>query len=216
MLCLAAGTNAGSSMTRTIHSILAALVAAAAFVMIAGCEAAPARSSRLSAADILETADSIRQSLAESPFLAARTPQSPPIRMGLSEAVNKSADRLAASDRWALTALVVYDRPVQQLFEQTGVHLYMPQDTQQTLQQMGLDPSGKLGGVAIDREAPSHVLRAEIRSIARQGSAVANSISDERYDVYVIEYRITEFNTSTVVWAKTVQMARKAGGTVAD
>lgn len=183
-----------------------------------GCESTPpSRSSRLTAPDIIEAASAIRESLGESPLLVSRTRESAPIKLGLVEAVNKSADRLAAADRWALTALVVYDRSVQTLFEERNVRLYLPEDTESTLDRLGLGPSGRLDGrFPLDRSAPTHILRAEVRSIARQGSAGARSISDERYDVFVIDYRITEFQTSDVVWARTVEVSREAGGTVAD
>lgn len=202
---------------RVVAGGAAAAVVVAMLSLGQGCGAAPkAKSSRLSASDIVETAATIRDSLGESAFLTGRDASSAPVKLGLVEAVNKSQDRLAAADRWALTALVLYDRSVQKLFEERNVHLYIPEDTEATLGKMGLAPGGRLDpALAVERTAPTHVLRAEIRSIARQGAA-ASSISDERYDVYVIDYRITSFSGSDVVWAKTVQVAREAGGTVAD
>ena len=175
-------------------------------------------------ADILETGAAIREALADSAFLAGRNAQSPPLRMGLVEAANKSNDRLAAPGRWALTALVVYDSGVQELLASRNVQLYLPDDTRATLEQMGLGPGDRLpasGRDSVDdfrvtREPPTHILRAEVRSIARQGSAAPNAVSDARLDVYLVDYRITKFDSSEVVWAKTINVARRAGGTIAD
>lgn len=197
--------------------ILGAGLTLAACMWPAGCASGSASaSSRLTARDIFEAGDEIRQSLGESPWLVNRDSASPPIRLGVSSAVNKSADRLAASDCWAFTAMVIYDESIQQLFEQRAVRLYLPEDTEKTLRSMGLAPDGRIApGLGIDRTNPTHVLRAEIRSLARQGAA-EGKVSDERLDVNLIDYRITEFESSKVVWAKTVRVSREARGTVAD
>lgn len=180
---------------------------------LAGCASArESRTSRLTADDIVQTAASVRQSLADDPWLGDRGPDSPPIRLGISEAVNKSNDRLASSDRWALTALVVYDRSVRSLFETRRVVLHLPEDTQATLDRMGLRPDGAW---AIDRQDPTHVLLADVRSISRQGSAVS-AVSDERYDLYLIDYRVAAVPSGKIEWSHTAQIARKAFGTVAD
>lgn len=198
-------------------NVTATLCTAMLVIACTGCASAgKGETSRMTAGDILETGDQIRESLGESAWLAGRDASSPPIRLGVSQAVNKSQDRLAASDCWAFTANVVYDDSVQQLFTQKNIRLYLPDDTEKTLTAMGLGPDGRLApGLGVDRSAPTHVLRAEIRSLARQGAA-ERDISDERLDVNLIDYRITEFDSSTVVWAKTVRVSREARGTVAD
>ncbi|MCK6478118.1 MAG: hypothetical protein L6Q35_14960 [Phycisphaerales bacterium] len=201
-----------------VRGWIRSFVLLAAALLASGCaaQAPEARTSRLTGRDIIETGDQVRASLADSALLAGRDRTSPPIKLGLAEAVNKSSDRLAAADRWALTALVVYDFEVQQLLESRNVRLYLPEDTQGVLESMGLGPGSRVDPGWIDRTAPTHVLRAEIRSLARQGSAVAGAVSDHRQDVYLIDYRIVEFDSSRVVWSRTVEWARRATGTVAD
>ncbi|HRJ49376.1 MAG: hypothetical protein KF787_06890 [Phycisphaeraceae bacterium] len=184
-------------------------------VLAAGCASAgKSRTSRLTAGDILETAASVRQSLANDPWLSGRGNESPPIRLGISEAVNKSNDRLATSDRWALTALVVYDRSVQSLLESRNVRVHLPEETQAMLGRMGIGSDGAPAG-AVGGDAPTHVLLADVRSISRQGSA-ASSVSDERYDLYVIDYRVAELTSGRIEWSHAAQVARRAFGTVAD
>lgn len=196
---------------RAIQAVQALLMCIAALV-IWGCAASGADNSRLTAGDIIDTVGIVRQSLAESQFLSGRTMQGPPIRLGLAEPTNRSGERLAASDRWAIAGLVVYDRGIQDLLASRNVRLYLPEETLRALEQSGGDGTRPMG---ITLDPPEYILRTEIRSIARQGS-LASTVSDQRLDVYLIDYRITGMNSSEIAWSKAVELARQASGTVAD
>jgi hypothetical protein len=145
--------------------IVTTCLGSAVLAAAGGCATtgAGAASSRLTASDIVETADTLRASLAVSPWLAGRTPDSPKFRLGLSPAENRSNDRLAESDRWALTSLVVNDPSVQQLLAERNVDLYLPEETEATLERRIGACRARTKPIANRRSVQSSACRARFR-----------------------------------------------------
>ncbi len=195
-------------MRRTIVGCALVLVGVGVFAAT-GCAGAPAaRSTRLSASDIIVATDEVREALASSEFLTSRGPDSPPLRLMLIPAENKSVERLSTVDRSILVTNVGLDNSVLDLFRSKNIAVSVADDTRATLRRLRIDDS------SLPAMEPTHYMLAEVRSITRQ--AGQGLVSDVRTDLMLVEYRIVEVGTGRAVWARDFQVKRAARGNVAD
>ncbi len=179
-----------------------------------GC-AAPAaeRTTALRGTDLVLATDTVAQALGASDFLQGRGPQSPPIVLRPDPMENLSDTRLTPGDAWAAMARVLFASGMIELCRGRGVVVQMPPLATEGLARAGItinEPAAEL--------APTHVLRARLRSLTRAGSAAGRLAAEsaERKDTYLFEYTIVDLATRGVVWAGSAELARVARGSVVD
>jgi len=202
----------------TVHKRGAAIVAAAALVFVAcgtGCEASGPKTTRLQAADLQIAAGTIAEKLAASEFMTARGPDAPPILLALEPATNASSDRLSRVDRLGIVTRVAYSPSMQELFRAKNVGMRVYQQDEGTVRRYGMGDPNVMAALRAG-EQPSHVMRAEVRTMTRQAGEGTKNPASLRTDTYFINYSIVELKTGRIQWTGDSEFQRFARGLAAD
>lgn len=201
-------------MTITIGRFALAAGLSAALVLGWGCEAPP-RTTRLQAADLEVAAGTVAEQLAASPFMSSRGADAPPILLALEPATNASSDRLSRVDRLGIVTRVAYSPAMQELFRAKNVGMRVYQQDEGTIRRYSMgDP--KIMAALRAGEQPTHLLRAEVRSLTRQAGEGSREPSTLRADTYLIAYSIVELKTGRVEWTGDYDFKRYAKGLTVD
>lgn len=199
-----------SARTRCWQSAIGVIGVSCAGLWLCACSTGPRnQTTRLTADDVLVATDSIRETLASSRFLEGRDSNSPRWKLMLIPAENKSAERLSSVERLQLMTLVGIDAPVLELLASKNVDVCIADDTRESAQRLRVDLA------ALPRDAATHFMLADVRSITRQGGD-GTGPSDVRTDLMSVQYRIVQAGSSAALWASQMQIKRAARGTVAD
>ncbi|MEL6740113.1 MAG: hypothetical protein AAFP26_05620 [Planctomycetota bacterium] len=196
-------------MPQRPSTVMAVLVCVTVLACSA-CTTAP-RTTRHTAADLLEASDTLRDSLARSAWLAGRGPSSPPYRLGLGETVNRSADRLSQSARRVVLARTLLGEGMLDLFDARGVAVVLPPADAQELARFGVDEASHVGAY----ERPSHVAQATFSSLTRVAS-LGGGPADARRDTFLVELTIIDADSRAVVFTDRFEYARVAAGRLFD
>lgn len=178
--------------------------------LLAGCGSAPSRTTQYTAEDAQRTSVELRQQLADSAWLAGRTPQSPEIWLLPDELTNASNERLTEGDRWAIIGRALFDPGMQQFLRQRSVWIIMPPERLPGLRQAGVDVPPTTS------RAATHFLRGSFRSATRTGSTEGRRVSDVRTDTFLIDLTALEADSGRAVWTGTHEFKRFARGSLAD
>jgi len=175
----------------------------------------------LTAADMEISANEVRQDLASSDFLAGRTPDSPPIILQPDRLQNYSNERLSYADKLAAVTRLLYDRAMQELFQQRNVAVLLPLKDRwraaRIAPDVDVDPFEAYG---MDHPGsgltPTHALHARFDSITRTGAERQGDAADVRSDLFVVEYSIVDLATRRTVWTASSLIKRVAHGSLVD
>lgn len=193
---------------------VAACAAALALALGACASGPPARTTMYSAADLIEASDKMAASLAASELLAVRTPDSPPMRLGLGELLNRSNERLSDMDRHATVARVLISPAMLELLASKNASVVLPPARTEELERFGVSGAE----AAASYEPPTHLVHATFRSMTRTATLARgrDKPADARKDYFLVDFVIGEADSGKAVWADTFEFARLAGGTLAD
>lgn len=192
-----------------------AVLLAAVCVAASGCQGPPpARSTRLTHADLTEAALSAREQLAQSRFLQGRTGSSPEARLVVRRVENLSTDRIPLAEQWSLVARLLSDPGMQELLRSKAVVVQLPPEKVELLERGGLEfPALR------PENLPTHMLGAQISSATRAGALQRGGSqlrSDIRKEYYLITFDLEDIQTRELLWQGTAEIAREAEGTIVD
>ncbi len=168
-------------------------------VTIPACSA-PARSTRLTQADLSDMATDLAQKLRESDFLKDRTVASPPIVLTWDKVENLTLDIITPGEQWSMMQRVRDSAGLVQLGKEKAFTLVIPAELKGEGEQRGNYETGFAQG-----RSPTHRLDATLRSAARSGSA-------HRTDTYLCDFRVTRLADGALLWSDTVALKRAAAG----
>lgn len=193
---------------------LTRLLAAAAAMLVcvsAGCAAsAPGpRTTRLSGADLSETAAAMAQSLAESGVITGRSPQSPRWVVSIDRVENLSSDVLSESDKWSLMARLRSSFPIHAMRQQRNITFVIPAQRLAMLEASGY--RDELTEAPLQRTQPTHSITAVLRSITR-----VDPSGKGRVDAYAAQFTMYDLSTQEAVWTDTFELKRLASGHIWD
>src|SRR4051812_32541014 len=104
--------------------------------MLHGCATAP-RTTVLQAGDLDATTTAMAAKLADSRFLAERTPESPKMTIAVSKVENLSSDIITESEEWSLMQRVRDSLPIMQLGAQKNLVFVIPAEHMRAGQSRG-------------------------------------------------------------------------------
>ncbi len=183
--------------------------------LLAGCEGGGPKTTRLQAADLQVAAGSVAEQLAASDFMKTRGPDAPPILLALEPATNASSDRLSRVDRLGIVTRVAYSPAMQDLFRAKNVGMRVYQQDEGTIRRYGMGDPAVMASLRAG-EKPTHLMRAEVRTLTRQAGEGAKNPAALRSDTYLINYTIVELQTGRVQWSGDYDFQRFARGLTAD
>lgn len=197
----------GHSVPCAAGLALSALLMAGVFV---GC--APAeRTTRMTAADLIESTELMAQSLRKSNWLAERDAASPTAVVVINRVQNLSSDVIPLSEQWMVVARVRNQLPLVELAQQKNVRFVITPERQRMLSDMGFD--AEMGDTTLEA---THVMTATFLSAARASRDLAKGLTDRRTDLYYLEYAITGVDSREVVWTDRFEFQRQAKGLLID
>jgi hypothetical protein len=170
---------------------------------LVGC-AGGAKSTQLTAGDLEETTGVMAQKLAESRFLADRTPESPRMVIAVNKVENLSSDMIPEGEQWWLMERVKGSLPIVELGKQKNLAFVIPAEHLRAARAKGTLPEE----YAANRR-PTHEMGATFRSGTRMARL-------DRTDAYLVEYRITDLATGALEWNETFEFKRAAAGLAYD
>ncbi len=198
-------------MNRT-SCVLLMLALAGMTAAVVGCAGSPKpRTTAVTSADIQLSSTELVQKLADSPFLSARKPDSPPLAVCPGAITNRSNERLSRVDQCGVVARILGDPGVRALFEQKNIRVVDPPEDGALYAGLGFTPSP---GAAVAR--PSHVLQASFGSMTRAAAGTAQKVSNERMDYFSVQLEIVDVATREKVWSGYSEFARVAYGDLID
>lgn len=173
-----------------------------------GCGSTP-RSSRLQVEDFQAMAAAMSASLSRE--FAERGPGDEPWVVSIQRVLNLSGDVLTVGEQWYPMGKLVSSRSMQELWDAHRVKVVIPAERQRLL--LARSPGEfdeRFGGVrGGQRQRPTHVVTATLRSVTRAGF-------DARTDLYVAEFEMTELASGMPVWNDRFELKRQAVGAVWD
>lgn len=175
------------------------LLALSCAVWLAGC-AAPARSTRLTAGDMEETAGVMAGKLAASSFLSGRTGDSEPVVIAIDRVENLTSDVIPASEQWWLMERLRDAATLQSFARDRNIRFVIPAEHLREGRERGNLPR-EFGA----ERAPTHQMSATFRSATR-------SADRSRTEVYLLDCRITEVGTGALAWSDGIVLKREAFG----
>jgi hypothetical protein len=168
------------------------------------------RSTRLTGQDIMAATDAMRQSLADSRFLAGRSPDSPPMAIVINRVQNLTSDVIPIPEQWMYVARVINALPIQQLAKQRNIRFVISPERIEALRQAGFEVQGP-GALE-----PTHLMSATFLSARRAGRQPGAEVTDIRSDYYFMEYAIFDLADRDIVWTDRFEFKRQAEGALID
>lgn len=201
----------GAAARRRQRARTIACIAAVSAVLLGCSGARVARSTRLADADLTQAVLDLRRQLADSRFLAERSPDSPEARLVLRRVENLSTDRIPVAEQWSLAARAIGDPGMQELLRSKHITLQLPPEKIALLERGGLDFPD------LEPESwPTHLLTSQIASGTRAGSLTGGRDADIRKEYYLISFDIEDLQQRELLWQGSAELAREAEGTVVD
>ncbi len=186
-------------MHRVLCKLMTAGAAAGVVLIATGCSA-PARTSRLTVADMEEVSVAMSQSLLQSETIRSRTRESAPWVVAMNRVENLSSDVITVSERWSMMQGLQNELSLSALANERNLTFVIAAEHLRHLQeQKDIDPGFGSG------RAPTHQLGATIRSITRQADL-------HRTDAYIVEFRMTDIDSGQQVWSGEYPIKRAAFG----
>lgn len=167
--------------------------------VLAGCAATP-RTTRITTADLEETAAAVAEKLRGSSFLADRAPDSPPMVIAVDKVQNLSSDIIPSSEQWWLVERVAAAQPILVLARDRNIRFTIPREHLSEGRRRGNLPEDFAQG-----RNPTHQLTATIRSATRAAGLA-------RTDAYLLDFQITDLSTGRLVWNEGFSFKRQAFG----
>lgn len=201
-----------ASVARHFHGRPCAVVALLGLLGahgLLGCASTP-QSSRLTAGDFEVTVNEMARSLAASEFLAARTPDSPQIRIVTSKVTNLTSDVISAAEQWMLIARVQSSLAIRTMADQKNIVFQIPPEEIAMLRQRGFDVP------MTPENLPTHLMTATFRSSTRVRREAQAGYADLRKDYYLLQYEIFEIQSKNLEWDGRFEFAREAFGLAID
>lgn len=173
-----------------------------------GC--GPQRSTRLQLPDLMLTSELMVESLAGSRFLRQRTPESPPVIIVINRVQNLTSDIIPEAEQWLWVSRVVNQLPMQELRQNRNIQFVITPERMKMLRDEGFN-------VPLDEapEEPTHALYATFLSGTR-GARLKSDVTDERADLYYLEYQLTHIRSRTIEWTDKFEFVREASGKLID
>ncbi|MFO0830592.1 MAG: hypothetical protein U0637_01990 [Phycisphaerales bacterium] len=168
-------------------------------VVLPACSA-PARSTRLTGADLSDMAGELAQKLRDSDFMKLRTADSPAAVITWDRVENLTMDIITPGEQWSMMQRVRDSAGLVQLGKDKAFTLVIPA----ALKAEGEQRGGFERGFGAGR-APTHRMDATMRSATR-------SATSHRTDTYLCDFRVTELATGALLWSDTVALKRAAAG----
>lgn len=190
-------------------ALLCAVVAG--ITCLPGCSS-PQRTTLLRASDIEVNTQQMVDGLASSPFLSARTADSPKAVLRPERLVNLSDNRLSQGDQWAAMSKVLLSPNMLELLRSKNIVVQMPALKSDAIARAGLtinEPAAEI--------APTHIFSGRLRSLTRAGGGDdAGSDRVQRRDTFMFEYSIYEIRSREIMWSGQSEFSRLAHGSLID
>jgi outer membrane murein-binding lipoprotein Lpp len=183
---------------------LGAIVVLMALGLLAGCASTQTGSTRLTASDFADLAAAVAAELEASDAIAERSSADEPWIVAMDRVENLSGDFIPVSEQWWLMEKVRSALPMRAIGERYAIRFVIPVERLRELQAL----SPELAGAGSER-APTHALRAVIRSVERTGGG-------GRTDMYAADFQLVDLSSGEVVWSGRGEIKRVAFGRVWD
>ena len=190
--------------SRLLAAALAGLVVAGA----GGCASSwsgkanyDGESTAITVDDMQEITAQIADKLRASDFLAARTPESPPLTITINKVLNYTSDVIRDSDRWYLMYRVIDSFSIKTLSKEKNISLVIPAERLKELRAKVGTGDGPVG----EGRKPTHVMEATFRSATFMAGA-------NRTDAYYCQYSIVDIATGETAWSDKFEFKRAAVG----
>ena len=175
-----------------------------------------AYTTRYRAADILLVTETVADRLAAHAIVAGRDATSDAIRIVPAERMeNRSSERLSRTDQWATMALILLDPAMLQLFSERNIEILMPPERMRAMADRRI-PGLDQARVLAPEDQPTHVFHAVFSSMTRGADVTGRGVSNERKDLFIVEFTLVNLATGQAEWVDSFEFARTAGGTLAD
>ena len=186
---------ARSNPWRGAWAVSCALVVGGLAAGCAGGTTAP--STRLRMADFQAMTAALAADLSGSHLLVDRSPTSPVMTIAMDRVENLTSDLITEGEGWYLMDRVRDSQDLLSLSEERNVRFVIP--AARTGANRAIEPD------AFELRAPTHAMRATIRSLTRQALV-------DRTEFYDIEYRVMDLDTGITEWTGTYPIKRAAVG----
>jgi hypothetical protein len=177
----------------------ALIVGASVVVSCAGGGRAP--TTRMDVRDYQAMTSALGAELSRAQPIAGRGPDMPTMTIAMDRVENLTTDIITEGEGWFLMDRVREAQDIVALSRERSVRFVIPAARTDAIR--GIAPE------ALGERAPTHALRATIRSATRQAG-------DDRTEVYDIEYRLVEIESGEAVWTGTFPFKRAAAGRAWD
>ncbi len=184
------------------------LLVVLAMVLMPACQRS--RSTRLTSHDIMAATDTMRQSLADSRWLAGRTPDSPAMIVVANRVQNLTSDVIPIAEQWMYVARVINALPIRELARQRNVRFVITPERVAALREAGFEVQGP-GALE-----PTHLMTATFLSARRAGRGPGAEVTNLRSDLYSMEYAIFDLSSRRIVWTDRFEFKRQAEGALID
>jgi len=158
-------------------------------------------STRLQTADFQVMTSELALELSRTPVLADRGPEEPVLTIAMDQVENLTTDIITPSEGWFLMDRVRDAQDIVSLSRERSVRFVIPAARAGGLRDIEPD--------ALADRAPTHALRATIRSVTR-------FVGSDRTELYDIEYRLVVLTSGETVWTGTFPVKRAAVGKAWD
>ncbi len=177
-----------------------------ALLPMGGCNP-ESRSTRIQWADMLEVTDTMAQSLARSPFMTDRSPQSPPVVIVINKVQNLTTDIIPEREQWLLMARLRGLLSTNRLGAEKNIHFQIEPERWEMLRKAGFQDD--LGG----KNPATHVMTAVFRSARREARSLADGGQVGMLsDFYYIEYSVLNLGDRHIDWTDRFEFKRQAQG----
>jgi hypothetical protein len=177
----------------------------AAAVSLGACAGAP-RSTRLTAADLVELSEQMATKLRGSEWMGSRDGSSEPVRVVATRVENLSSDLIPKSEQWYVVSRAVSGDRLVELGRDKNLRFVIPAELLREANAKPENTDMPLPGSANNLVDPTHELSATIRSATR------SAMGSTRTDLYLCEFRVTRIGTGELAWADTFELKRAAFG----
>lgn len=193
---------------RTAAPILALLVLCPVLCSVLPACSAPARSTRLTQADLSDMATDLAQKLRDSDWMKARAPDSQPIVITWDKVENLTLDIVTPGEQWYIMQKVRDSAGLVQLSKDKAFTLVIPAELKAEGEQRGNYEEGFAA-----QRTPTHRMDATMRSATRSAASLS---AGARTDTYLCDFRVTELSTGALLWSDSVALKRAAAGLLFD
>lgn len=180
----------------------------AAVLLTSACASDPPRSTRMTIPDLQDMAAAMAQSLAASPAIAQRAPESDPWIVSIDKVLNLTSDVMTPAEQWAVMHDLRSSTPLQTLYQEKNIRFILPPERLAAMRNDS-DAPGEFESLGVNRTPPTHTMTATFRSITR-------AQAEQRTDLYYAEFEILNHATAEPVWIDRFEYKREATGHVWD